>query len=740
MLFGELLTAQLFATNILIDNHKSLEVELARFFPDEIVLPSIKEAQSFSSFFKKQGYFVTLENFDSNDLEVKKDFEKWISGQFTKNVTQQIFENEQMRNALSLFYLYMRKTQESSLGLFKQIHFYDPEDFLIVDNSTQKNLELIKNNYDGGRKNSLLSIVDNAITPMGSRTIKKWILRPLVVQDQIEQRLDVVQAFVSDISLSQKIENTLRKVGDFERVVGRIALNRAHFNDYVALINSLESLPDLYDTLVGKSGVELLKIIVAKLGGFNSLYKLLFAAINDDFAKDRLIKNGFDKKLDDLRELSENAHGKILELEKKEKSKTSIASLKIRYNQVQGYYIEVTKPNVHLVPEEYSRHQTLVGKERFTTQELKALQSDILQAKHDVESVEKEVFERIKNETYSYLSQLRALSQALSHLDGLIGLAKTSYENNYVRPSFNDGRDIIITDGRHSIVEKNLQESFITNSSNLTDQESLWIITGPNMGGKSTYLRQVALICLMAQCGVFVPAKNANVPLLDRIFTRIGASDLLAEGKSTFLVEMEEAATICLQATQKSLVILDEVGRGTSTFDGLAIAQAVVEYIYTNIGARCLFATHYHELTHLQDLFSGISSYYTSSKQAEQGIVFLHKIVKGVADGSFGIEVAKLAHLPEPLIERAYDVLEQLRQGHNYPHSQSAGFAQQTFLIPSETQNSSMVVENRKMRQMIGDIKDKLKEKNKIFDKLSAIDFDNLSPRQAFDILWKIKE
>ena len=740
LVFGELLTAQLFATVIPADSQKTLETELNRFFPDEIILPTTKLASSFETFFKKQGYFVTFEQFSVSDLENKKMFEQWKKAQFSENICNQIETKEDLQDALATFYGYLQKTQQAALGLFKQINFYEPDDFLIVDHATQKNLELVKNNYDGGRKHSLLSVLDRAATSMGSRTIKKWVLRPLVQLDQIQQRQEVVGAFICDNVLLQKLSLSLKKVGDVERVIGRMALGRAQIYDYVHLSGTLCVLPELCNLLSEKTDKELLKIIVSKLFGFEPLAQLLSAAINDESSKDWIIKKGFDKKLDDLRELAENAHGKILEFEEKEKRATKIASLKVRYNHVQGYYIEVTKPNLHLVPDYYIRQQSLVGKERFTTQELKALQNDILRAKSDVTTVEQEVYSRVKEDAYSYIWQLRVLAQALSHLDGLLSLSLAAYENNYICPVFTDGRDILIEDGRHPVVEKSLQNGFIPNSTSLIEKESFWIITGPNMGGKSTYLRQVALICLMAQCGSFVPAAKAKIPILDRVFTRIGASDILAEGKSTFLVEMEETATICSQATAKSLVILDEVGRGTSTFDGLAIAQAVVEYIYKVVKARCLFATHYHELTHLQDDFKGIVSYYTTSKQTESGIVFLHKIVKGIADGSFGLEVAKLALLPKKLIERAHDVLDLLRVGHHTCQPSSSGFMQQNLFSTQNKNIETILQENKKLRLVIEQLQEKAKQQDELLALFSSVDYDNLSPKQAFDLLWKLKK
>jgi DNA mismatch repair protein MutS len=458
------------------------------------------------------------------------------------------------------------------------------------------------------------------------------------------------------------------------------------------------------------------------MGDFSQLHALLLAALNSDSSKDWIIKQGFDHNLDQFRELVFESNQKILELEAHEQQASGIASLKIRYNQVHGYYIEITKANAHLVPDYYIRQQTLVGRERYSTPALQELQHEIIRARTDIAQVEKAVFDRVKMEVARFVHALRKLAHALAHLDALLGFAQVAYEFRYTRPQFNTKREFIISDGRHPVVEQVSSAVFIPNNTRLDDEQSLWIITGPNMGGKSTYLRQVALIQILAQCGSFVPAQRVSLPLIDRLFTRIGAGDNVAEGKSTFLVEMEETATICSQATENSLVILDEVGRGTSTFDGLAIAQAVVEYLYSEVKARCMFATHYHELTALQDTLPGVVSYHAASRKTKDGIVFLYKMVCGVADGSFGVEVAKLAALPPTVISRAHELLAELtaRQESGLGHMRVSG---------SELELARVLEENKQLRAQI----DKQLQ-------LSSIDFDQLSPKKAFDILWGLKD
>jgi len=712
LLFGELLTAQLFATVVPAASEKTLEAELVRFFPDEVLIPSNKLGKQLQPHFNRLGFFTSFETIDLQNAEIIDSIDQWTVQQFNEDAVNMLGKHGSLKGALYNFYSYVNRTQQSALSQFKRLQLYNPEDFLLIDPATQKNLELIKNNQDGGRNNTLVSLMDKATTPMGSRMVKKWIMRPLVKREAIDARLDVVQDFVVDVTVMQKLAEQLRLVGDLERIIGRIALKRAQAQDYVTLAKALAVLPEIKSSLVSKTHLGLVKDLMSAWGDYSALQNLLQVALNDDLAQEWIIKPGFDQALDQLRELIATAHQKILAFEQQEQQRTGINSLKVGYTNVFGYYIEITKTHFDRVPEHYMRLQTLVGRERFMTHELQELQQKIVHAKSQIALVEQQIFERIKSQVNEYVGALRRTAQAVANLDALFGFALLAYCQGYARPTFNEQRDISIVGGRHPVVEQTLSLHFIPNNTTLCDAESTWIITGPNMGGKSTYLRQVGLINLMAQCGSMVPAEQANLPILDRIFTRIGAGDNLADGKSTFLVEMEETALICTQATRKSLVILDEVGRGTSTFDGLAIAQAVVEYIHTTIGARCLFATHYHELTALQNHFPGIVPYHAASKKTATGIMFLYKILKGVADGSFGIEVAKLAHLPPVLIARACAILPTL------------GLPGQVTVRPAEVLAQGVAESPGRSRVM---------------EELQAIDLDNLTPKQAFDALWRLK-
>lgn len=714
LLFAELMTAQLYATTLSAGSMKSLETELSRFFPDEIVLSSDSlTTKTFQTLFQKQGYFTSAFKPDAQMLE-------WAEEQLTQAVVEQIKANKALEQALSTLFSYFKRNNEAALHEFNQLHFYEPDDYMVLDAASQRNLELIKNNQDGTSANSLVSVLDRTSTAMGARMLRKWCVRPLVSASMLQHRLDVVEHLKVHHPVLNRLRLLLQSIGDIERVVGRIALCRARFEDFLHLKTALHSISSL--RLVVGEVPYFLEMMFQSVGDFIQLANLLQKSLNTDSEKEWIIKSGYDVRLDRLRELVSHSHEAISQLEKAEQVATGINSLKIRYTSVYGYYIEITNANAALVPDRYKRQQTLVGRERYMCPELQNLQQEIITARNEIETVEKELFAEVQRSIRPYLGSLRKTAHVLAQLDVLCSFAECAYEYGYVRPMFHEGRDILIAEGKHPVVAVQVGSQFIPNDTTLTQESSLWIITGPNMGGKSTYLRQTALICIMAQCGSFVPAKSAHLPLLDAIFTRIGASDNVAEGKSTFLVEMEETAHICRYATEKSLVILDEVGRGTSTFDGLAIAQAVIEYLHSEVKARCLFATHYHELTALQESMSGIVNYHVASKQTEEGIIFLHTVVPGIAQGSFGLSVARLAELPHAVLTRAYEVLQLLS-------------------TPSaSTPSSPLIPAVRVTDPEITHLKTALSEAEKKIRALSSIDYEHLSPKKAFDILWSFKD
>jgi DNA mismatch repair protein MutS len=727
LLFSELLTSQLHATVLPVHGERSLETELYRFLPDEVLLQAQLGTGKFEDFFRQRGFFTTKHRIESEQDNLAS-VASWSQQQFSESAFTQLNQHPALHHALALWHSYVAKNQKDALSQFKEINFYSPDQFLLLDGATQKNLDIVTNGFDGSKKNSLVASMDRAVTPMGSRMIRRWLLRPLVDVDAIFQRQQVISLLVSRPQLLSSFKILLEQFGDLQRIVGRIALQKAGIKDYMHLGRIAGLLPELRK-LLEQCPADLLQQVFIACIDVSKLHILLVAACNDDELQvDWVIKQGFDTHLDYLRDCIALTDQKLIELETAEQKRTGISTLKIRQNNVQGFYIEVTKANSELVPADYIRQQTLVGRERYTMPILQQMQAQAIQAELTIGLYEKELFTQVKEQVAQFIIPLRKIAEAIATADALIGFALVAYDNGYICPQFNDNQDIIIRDGKHPVIAAQLQHQFIANDTNLTDQESLWIVTGPNMGGKSTYLRQVALISILAQSGSFVPARSASLPILDRVFTRIGAGDNLAEGKSTFLIEMEETAQICLQATSRSLVILDEVGRGTSTFDGLALAQAVVEYLYEKVQARCLFATHYHELTYLQDHFDGIATYYADSKKTEQGILFLHKIIKGVARQSFGLEVAKLAKLPSSVLLRAQGLLYQFEQKDNQS-------TQLTFL-PAQTGEKGHEQWKQKYDQLI----DQSSKQQQLMTELQNIDCNNLSPKQAFDILWSLQQ
>ena len=718
LLFSELLTSQLHATVLPYGASRQLETELFRFLPDEIVLLANKAMHSYESFFKQRGFFTTSYQLPFDQALIDQET-AWLKNQLDEASFQQLMNQNCMLLATILMKKYIEKTQKQALAELKSIQFYQPEAFLLLDAATQKNLDLIKNSFDGSSSYSLFSLIDKAVTPMGSRMIKRWILSPLIDLEIIKHRQNAVKSFLIDHVFFQKVEHLLSGCADMQRIVGRIALEKALLSDFVHLGQILKMVPYLQALLMLDQS-KYLQTIGCSFKDFSVVQDLLFRACNDDAQQEYVIKQGFDAKLDQMRDLVANASQKILQLEQEEIVRTGINSLKIRHNSITGYYLEITKTNAQNLPTDFIEIATLVNRKRYTTKALQMLQLDILQAQQKFQALEKEIFEQVKAQVKLHIHDLRIASFALAQLDALLGFAKVSAEFGWVQPEFHQGQDIMIEQGKHPIVSSLLLEKFIANDTLLSDTQSLWIVTGPNMGGKSTYLRQVALICLLAQMGCFIPAKSAKLPILDRIFTRIGAGDFLAQGKSTFLIEMEETAQILQYATKHSLVILDEVGRGTSTYDGLALAQAIIEYIFEKIGARCLFATHYHELTDLEQAFPGIISVFADSVSTKTGIVFLHKIVRGKADGSFGLEVAKLAHVPDQVIKRAEQVLTGLSlKGSNLNsnhHKQD---------LTELHSRDILLVDSRA---------------NLIKEKIASLDFDTLTAKRAYDLLWECKE
>lgn len=560
---------------------------------------------------------------------------------------------------------YLHETQKTLLPQITALKVAQSDQYMIVDYITRRNLELTQTIRGGKLKGSLLWLLRDTVTAMGSRLLTKWIHRPLLSVDEINDRLDAVAELVSKPGLLEEVRNTCAKIHDCERILSKAAAGRANARDLVALKVSFEQLPSLRQLLMDCSA-SLLKQLGRQCDGVCDLTELLTRALMEDPAADlregNLIKPGYDAQIDRLRSVRKNGRAWIAALEKQERERTGIKSLKVGYNKVFGYYIEITKANLDLVPEDYIRKQTLANSERYITPELKEQEALILSAEERLASREYEVFTGIRNQVVSQASKIQQVAAAVAVVDVLASFARTARKYGYTRPEVNGGWDVIIKDGRHPVVERMLGSSFVPNDTALTKETYVNLITGPNMAGKSTYMRQVALIVLMAQMGCFVPAAEATIGVVDRLFTRVGAADDIFAGQSTFMVEMTEVANICNNATSQSLVILDEIGRGTSTFDGMSIARAVLEYVHSTVGCKTLFATHYHELTELEQELSGVCNLSVAVHEDGQDIVFLRKLIEGPANRSYGIQVAKLAGVPHEVIEKAQKTLRMLQE------------------------------------------------------------------------------
>ncbi len=565
---------------------------------------------------------------------------------------------------------YAEENQKKPPTHIRPLSFYQVQDFMVIDEVTKRNLELTQSLFEKGQKGSLFWVLDETMTAMGSRKLKQWLNYPLMDIREIERRLEGVSELKDKKIERKQIREFLNGIQDIERLTARIYLGHANGRDLVGLKNSLKHLPPLKNTLQSFLAPSV-KEVASDIENFDDLFQLLESSIVENppltIKEGGIIKSHYDKELDGLREIGKEGKGWILQLEAGERKKTRISSLKVRYNQVFGYYIEVTKSNLHLVPDHYIRRQTLVNAERFITPELKEFEAKVLGAEEAICQLEYRLFEDIRKRVSEATPRLQKSASAITTIDVLASMAEIADRYDYVRPMVDEGDEIIIRDGRHPVLERmGLSERFVPNDTQMNNQEhQILIITGPNMAGKSTYLRQVALIILMAQMGCFIPAKEARIGVVDRIFTRIGALDNIMRGQSTFMVEMMETARILNQATSRSLVILDEIGRGTSTFDGLSIAWAVAEYLHDHSSFRpkTLFATHYHELTELVLTKERVKNYNMAVKEWSGEIIFLRKIVEGGTNRSYGIQVARLAGLPQKVIDRAREVLSNLEKG-----------------------------------------------------------------------------
>jgi DNA mismatch repair protein MutS len=626
---------------------------------------------------------------------------------------------------------YLRDTQKADLAHVRAVSLKTTAASVLIDAITLRHLEVVES-MEGGRDGTLLHEIDRTITPMAGRLLRSWLLGPLVSLDRIRDRLDAVEELAFRSTDRGKFREVLKGVHDLERLVARTALGTAGPRDLVGLKQSIAAVPRVRVTLES-CDAPLVRALVAALDDIADLRDAVEAYITDEpgaLVRDGgYIRDGIDQELDELRRISRSGKQVIAELEARERARTGIASLKVRYNRVFGYYIEISKSNLHAVPADYHRKQTIAGGERFITPALKEHEEKVLGADERILEREIELFNQLRDRVAAEAARIQETARALAALDTLAGLAETAALSNYIKPEVHEGDELAIVDGRHPVVERRCNGAFVPNDVMLDGNTShLLILTGPNMGGKSTYLRQTALVCLMAQAGSFVPATRAKIPLVDRIYARVGASDNIMRGQSTFMVEMQETANILHGATSRSLVVLDEIGRGTATFDGLSIAWAVAEHLATSARGRpkTLFATHYHELTDLADALPGVVNAHVAAREWQDDIVFLHKIVPGRSDRSYGIQVARLAGMPAPVIARARAILEALE------HDELARGGRPSM--------SGTPVEPQRQLGLFHTPAAADEKAERLARQLRALDTNSITPLQALTILTELKK
>jgi len=721
--YTDISTGEFYLTEFSAEKTNKLKDEINRISPRELLL----DEQTASS--KLINELHNQYNFTLNILGQKK-FERLYQGLLDhfKLKSLEGFGCEEMKAAVyaaGQVLSYLSETQKRTINQITNLKAYHLEDYMVLDSASRRNLELSSTIRDNQRSGSLLSILDQTVTSMGAREIKKWINQPLVQKNEITKRHDALAEIIDNYMILEKLRAELSEIYDLERIMSKITYQSANARDLVALRNSLAKLPAV-KKLMAELQSGLLSEMQADFDLLEDIYNVIDNSIKNEppttITEGGIIKDGYDSKLDELRSLVSSGKDWISALQKEEREKTGINTLKVGFNKVFGYYLEVTNSHTDKVPERYERKQTLSNSERYIIPELKEKESEVLGAEEKINDLEYKLFVEIRDEIAAEVERINKTAAVIAKIDVLLSFSYLAIENNYNRPEINNGAEIKIKDGRHPVVEKMFEEQFVPNDCYLNQSDQRFIIiTGPNMSGKSTYMRQVALIVLMAQIGSYVPAAEAVIGLTDRIFTRVGASDDLTTGQSTFMVEMNEVANIVNNSTEKSLIILDEVGRGTSTYDGVSIAWSVSEYLNNpeRIGARTLFATHYHELTRLEDEYQGIKNYNVLVEEDSDGVHFLHRIVPGRANDSYGIEVARLAGLPEEIIISAQKILERLEE------------------------NNKMPV--RKLEKTIADDKHQQlplfnTEKSPILKKIDEQDILEMTPMDAMNFLYNLKK
>ncbi|MFB3764007.1 MAG: DNA mismatch repair protein MutS [Methanotrichaceae archaeon] len=633
---------------------------------------------------------------------------------------------------------YLHKSHFDTLGHLNEIRFYSGSDFMVLDEVTLRNLEILRNIRDRSKRGTLLEFLSKTKTPMGARTLVRWVQMPLLSLDKIERRLDAVEELSKDAILRSTLLEELKGTADIERLIGRVSCGAATPKDLVILKSSLQKLPAIL-TALGSAGSKDLEDLRSRLNPLEEIVALIEKSITDDppanLRDGSAIRDGFHEELDSIRSLLRDGKGWISRLENTEKKRTGIKSLKVGYTGVFGYYIEVSRPNLHLVPDNYMRKQTLANCERFITPELKEMEAKVISAQERSSALEHEIFDRVTSQIADYAKEIQLRATALSELDVLCAFAGVASDYSFVRPEFNTDGRISLRASKHPVLDESLHGGFVPNDVSLdSDKSRLIILTGPNMAGKSTFMRQIAIVVILAQVGSFVPATFASLSLIDRIFTRVGAYDDLSAGQSTFMVEMTELSNILSAATKDSLILLDEVGRGTSTFDGLSLAWAISEYIHNTIKAKAVFATHYHQLTQLEETLSGVKNYSMAVKEDRGSITFIRTVVPGATDKSYGVHVARLAGMPEAVTKRADEILREIERDAvidplaGSKKGKRSGKSKYTQLIFFDQSGGESGLQEKKI------------ERDPVVEEIAGLDLDSMTPREAHSKLAKYQK
>ncbi|ONI45946.1 DNA mismatch repair protein MutS [Candidatus Epulonipiscioides gigas] len=698
-------------THIEKDTKKVID-EIAKHMPVECLINSDVVNTNIEAFLIQECHALV------QSIQVPENPKQELKEHFNNNIMKSL-DHDSLILCVSSLLNYLKSIAKNSLAHLTNIHVYNISSSMYIGAETVRSLELIETMRDKSKKGSLLGTLDKTITPMGKRKIKNWILAPLINKEKINDRLNAVEELYKDVFLHSELKTNLNQICDLEKIVAKIGYKTCNAKDILALKNSIFYLPQI-KTILGSITSNELSKIYSNFDILEDIYNLIDSSIEEDapvsVRDGGLIKKTYNNEVFRLKEIKEKGASWLLGIESREREKTGIKNLKIKYNKVFGYFLEVTNSNKHLIPDDYIRKQTLVNCERYITDELKTIEEELLNAEDLVCKLEYDIFVEILQEIEKNIKRILDVSESIAKLDVYLSFSEVAIKNNYIKPLIITNGEINIKDGRHPVAENIIGvSSFIENDTNLNNKDlQISLITGPNMGGKSTYMKQVALITLMSQIGSFVPATLAEISIVDKIFTRVGASDDLTSGQSTFMVEMNEISNILSNATSKSLLILDEIGRGTSTLDGLSLAQAIIEYVSTNkIGAKTLFSTHYHELPELVNERKNIKNYYVSVKQTYNSLLFLHKIKEGVSGKSFGIEVAKLAGLPDDVLKRASEILKRLDIDNKN-------------IIPKEELKPSKFSFDTS-------------NYNTLVDEINDIDIMNLTPANAFDTIQYLK-